>query len=347
VHDLQITLLDRWDPALAAEFSRFYSEKTGDTPWQGRWDFSEAQFHWKFAAPPVGPSALAIARQGQTVMGACSVNFRNLAGLGAKLRVGELADLAVAPALRGQGVFPALVKRITDHVLEQGADGVYCVPNSQGARALARTGLYESAAAAVHATWLAPLRPMALLSSRYRQFARLTAGDVLWKTLLRAVPAPPSYRRNIEEFVARFQPLEAAELLRLPQDRQYLQYRAAEYPVPQTYRALQLRANPSCGVIVRDVLFKQHRALIGARTMFQDRRGFRSAIAMLRAEALATGCAFAALWAPRRRAYAIPLLLAGYLPVQRKEIMVANDSSDAFTTRLAALHLDMLDSDKI
>lgn len=341
-------VLDRWDPALAQAFARFYTAKKEAAPWQDRWDVSPEYYDWKFAQNPVRPSIVAFARDYDRIVGASSINFRYLRHGNTNFLVGELADLSVAPTHRGAGVFSTIVGLITKQAFAAGAEAIFCIPNKAGAGALIATGQYQLRPQARHATWLAPVKPVALFATKFPQLVRLQSSG-------RAITggyggAKPRYTLvEPEAFVDRFRAAAPDRFTRVPLDADYLRYRIVQYPTKGSYKTLETsdRAGRCVSVIARDAAFRNLPSIVGARIEAGDVEGVRAGAKALRQMALVQDCVFAALWAPLRAAFVLPLLSAGFLPVQQKQIVFANNCAPSLQRLLPTLKIDMLDSDKI
>lgn len=347
---ISVSVTQDWAGPLVEELSTLYRQKSQDTPWGGRWDVSQAYFAWKCAANPVLPSVAALARDSDRALcGAVTVTFKRLGCGDEKVLAGEIGDLYLQPRLRGTGVFADLVRVATDRARNLGADVVYCIPNRAGANALARTGIYTACSAAEHATWIVPLRPLKVMACRCPSLTPLSVLDGAIWPLVRALNAGASAACEVamENALQCYRPA-ATEGLRLDDSISYLTYRTLAGTQPDAYRALVPVCMPSAAaVIIRKADFRGLPVLFGARLDAATPRVFGGQSGLLARYALEGDFAFAALWAPRRGAYAASLWRRGFLPAQRKTIMIASASSAWVLERLPQLRLDMLDSDKI
>lgn len=326
---------EAWTPPLIEQISDFFMRRPEPLPWGGRWNTGTDYFQWKFARNPTKPSVAALAYDGDEIVGTAVVSYKTVRVEGVDLLVGELGDLYVAEAQRGQGVFTRLVSEVKASAL-RGAAFLYCVPNAQGHNALIATKHFVAVPQSEHATWLRALRPMALVLAKLEHAA--------------AIETPPiqGYGPLSKES---FQPIVGhyGSEVRVGMTTDWFDYRVVQYPDRRAYQIIRPNSQvPDAAAIIKQVTYRGMTAVLIGRIEAPTLAGYGAALNAATDHARRVGAAIVALWAPARSPYVSNLLRRLYVPVQRKRLAVTyGGSGREIHQAVARLRIEMLDSDKI
>ena len=323
--DVSIRIVEDWSPSLLEAVSHFQSSRLGDDVWSGRWSEGASYWHWKFACNPVRPALAALAYQNDTLAGMAAISFKRLSDPEGTL-VGEIGDLFVGPQFQRRGIFHNVVTRLVEEAPRLGAALIYSLPNKKAARALEATQSFRVAADATHLTWLKPLRPLAMLQARFG--ARPSSAQTV-------AIAPIALQEAVF-------PQTAGEEIRPLFTPGMAQYRMQQNPDHASYA--WLAAGPSDGAWVKMVQYAGLPAIMIGRIQNADRAGYSRCLKAVVRRGKDAGCAFVATWAPSRGSYHARLAGQRFLPVQKKQMMVAISGDQSVAARL---RIELLDSDKI
>jgi GNAT superfamily N-acetyltransferase len=349
--DLELRIVREFDDNWLTAFDDFLSWRRAPVRWEGRWNNTTDYLRWRFRETAAYPPIVACARLGDGIVGSVTVDFKRFARGDSELLAGELQDLAVAPELRRRGLFAKLVAMAVEASQAAGARFAYSLPTAAGAEALVKTGLFRRLPKADHATWLFPLRPLGLAGTRLRVLSPIAGLDRYWRTLVghlslrrmgRETPLP------IEDYVNQAAPVSAPASWRAVIDRDSLVRRVLRHPDRNHYVGLApTQGADASSAILKNVAFHGLSSLLLVRTEYGSHGGYCSALDRARALALADGAAFLAVWAPLRQPFTGALLSRGFVPVQRKRIVIAVGPGVSLAqAQLSLLHVEMLDSDK-
>jgi GNAT superfamily N-acetyltransferase len=348
--NLQIEIISEWPDALLEKLSCFYAERPerdGWSAWGERWDWSQEYFRWKCADNPVRSSIAAIVFDGDRIAGCAIITFKRMHHHDTDLLVGELGDIYIYPSYRGRGLFRDLVDKAVKGARAAGATLVYCVPNSNAFDALIATGHFAHLAGADHATWLLPLRPVALLAASRPWLKFFAWADFFaraWAKLVNPSQAGRLEPRDLPQTDLPQNPFE----LRVSFPAALLEYRLFGGPRRGSYSVLSLNTAPVQSTVLRHVPYHGREALFVGRCFVARAEDYGRLISRIVRLSLTGNYCFVALWAPRSAPYSSALWRRGFVPMQRKRIAVDIDAHARFDRAiLSRIYLEMLDSDKV
>jgi hypothetical protein len=343
---IRVEVVEEWPDSLVQALVPFYAELARKSVWLGRSDTTADFYRWKYADNPVKPAVGAFLFDQQDLVGGVIVSFKMLFVEGRETLVAELGNLLVLPRYRA--FLTKLVLLAVERTRSAGAELIYSIPTKTAVSALKATDQFYSELRATHRTWVLPLRPLAVITAKYRLPGIVTLGDSVSRAaagLLNGRLASPA--ETLLDIDARTPFVNSPDLnrMQLSYDAAYADYRISRHPAHTAYR--QLPSNGYGCAVIRIASFQDQDIMALCRAEHAGMRGYARQVRRVARLALARKSAFVALWAPGRVAFSRILARHMFIPVQQKIIMVAKDCAAPHIVRnFGRWAIEMLDSDK-
>jgi GNAT superfamily N-acetyltransferase len=183
----QFFLHASFDDKILDAYVKLSADRNRGGPWSGRWDAVEAYPRWKFAPQGNVPALLAAAWMKDRLVGVTSLRPMPARWGSLPVQAGEIGDLYVDAAARGQGIFSRLLKLIREGAEAHGYSFAFCAPNRQGFARLIASGHFRESPRAERILCLLPLRPSQFTPDMFRGAAQWLA-DPLARAWLPRMP---------------------------------------------------------------------------------------------------------------------------------------------------------------